>query len=85
MGDLDRALGQVTAAQGTIGALANRLDSTSSALAVSKDLATNQLSAFEDIDLARTISDLALQEYAIQAAGETLGRLFDNSLLKHLR
>lgn len=85
LGDLDRALGQVTAAQGTIGALANRLDSTSSALAVSKDLATNQLSAFEDIDLARTISDLALQEYAIQAAGETLGRLFDNSLLKHLR
>ncbi len=85
LGDLDRALGQVTAAQGTIGALANRLDSTSSALAVSKDLTTNQLSAFEDIDLARTISDLALQEYAIQAAGETLGRLFDNSLLKHLR
>ena len=85
LGDLDRALGQVSAAQGTIGSLANRLESTSSALAVSKDLATNQLSAFEDIDLARTISDLALQEYAIQAAGETLGRLFDNSLLKHLR
>jgi flagellar hook-associated protein 3 FlgL len=85
LGDLDRALGQVSAAQGTIGALANRLDSTSSALAGSKDLATNQLSSFEDIDLARTIADLALQEYAIQAAGQTLGRLFDNSLLKHLR
>ncbi|MDF0652011.1 MAG: flagellin [Nitrospira sp.] len=85
LGDLDRALSQVSAAQGTIGALANRLDSTSSALAESKDLATNQLSSFEDIDLARTISDLTLQEYAIQAAGETLGRLFDNSLLKHLR
>jgi flagellar hook-associated protein 3 FlgL len=85
LGDLDRALSQVSAGQGTIGALANRLDSTSSALAESKDLATNQLSSLEDIDLARTISDLALQEYAIQAAGETLGRIFDNTLLKHLR
>lgn len=85
LGSIDRALSQVSAAQGTIGALANRLDSTSSALAESKDVATNQLSSFEDIDLAQTISDLTLQEYAIQAAGETLGRLFDNSLLKHLR
>lgn len=85
LGDLDRALGQVTAAQGTIGALANRLESTSFALEETKVLVTNTLSSFEDIDLARTISDLTLQEYAIQAAGETLGRLFDNSLLKHLR
>jgi flagellin-like hook-associated protein FlgL len=85
LGDLDRALSQVSAAQGTIGALANRLNSTASTLTESKDLATNQLSSFEDIDLAQTISDLALQEYAIRAAGDTLGRLFDNSLLKHLR
>jgi flagellar hook-associated protein 3 FlgL len=82
---LDRAFGQVSAAQGTIGALANRLDSTSSALQQSKDLSTNTLSSLEDIDLAKTISDLTLQNYAIQAAGETLGRIFDESLLKHLR
>ncbi len=82
---LDRAFGQVSAAQGAIGALANRLDSTSSALQQSKDLATNSLSSLEDIDLAKTISDLTLQDYAIQAAGETLGRIFDESLLKHLR
>ncbi|MEQ1679396.1 MAG: flagellin [Nitrospira sp.] len=85
LGDLDRTIGQVSAALGTIGAVTNRLESTSVALQESKDLATNQLSSFEDIDLARTISDLTLQEYAIQAAGATLGRLFDNSLLKHLR
>jgi flagellin-like hook-associated protein FlgL len=85
LGDLDRALSQVSAAQGTIGALANRLESTSSALEDVKAMATNQLSSFEDIDLAKTISDLTLQEYAIRAAGETLGRLLDNSLLKHLR
>jgi flagellin-like hook-associated protein FlgL len=85
LGDLDRALSQVSAAQGTIGALANRLESTSSALEEVKGIATNTLSSFEDIDLAKTISDLTLQEYAIQAAGETLGRLLDNSLLKHLR
>ena len=85
LGDLDRAISQVSAALGTIGSMGNRLESTSVALQESKDLATNQLSSFEDIDLARTISDLTLQEYAIQAAGATLGRLFDNSLLKHLR
>ncbi len=85
LGDLDRAISQVSAALGTIGAVTNRLESTSVALQESKDLSTNQLSSFEDIDLARTISDLTLQEYAIQAAGATLGRLFDNSLLKYLR
>ncbi|NGZ03461.1 MAG: hypothetical protein CV090_10465 [Nitrospira sp. WS238] len=85
LGGLDRAISQVTAGQGTIGALANRLEATSSALEDARVVATNTLSSFEDIDLARTISDLTLQEYAIQAAGETLGRIFDNSLLKHLR
>jgi len=85
LGDLDHALSQVSAAQAEVGALANRLEATSSALEDAKVLATNTLSSFADIDLARTISDLTLQEYAIQAAGETLGRIFENSLLKHLR
>lgn len=84
LGNLDRALSQVSAAQGTIGASANRFESTSSALQDAKALATNTLSSFEDIDLAKTISDLTLQDYAIQAAGQTLGRIFDNSLLKYL-
>ena len=85
LGDLDHALSQVSAAQAEVGAIANRLEATSSALDDARVLATNTLSSFEDIDLARTISELTLQEYAIQAAGETLGRIFDNSLLKHLR
>jgi flagellin-like hook-associated protein FlgL len=85
LGDLDRALSQVSAAQGEVGAVANRLESTSLALEEAKALSTNQLSSFEDIDLARTISELTLQEYAIRAAGETLGRIFDNTLLNHLR
>lgn len=85
LGDLDGALSQVSAAQAEVGALANRLDATSSALEDARVPVTNALSSFEDIDLARTISDLTLQQYAIQAAGEMLGRIFDNSLLKHLR
>ncbi|MFO0698021.1 MAG: flagellin [Nitrospira sp.] len=85
LGNLDRSLNQLASAQGSIGALANRLEATSSALQESKDLATNTLSSLEDIDLAKTISDLTLQDYAIRAAGETLGRIFDNSLLNHLR
>lgn len=83
--DLDNALSQVSAAQAEVGALANRLEATSSALEDARVLATNTLSSFEDIDLARTISELTLQEFAIQAAGETLGRIFDTSLLKYLR
>ncbi|MFO0778573.1 MAG: flagellin, partial [Nitrospira sp.] len=75
---------QVTTGQGTIGALANRLESTTSALNDTKSSAMNTLSSFQDIDLAKTISDLTLQNYAIQAAGQTLSRIFDNSLLKYL-
>src|SRR5574337_166107 len=84
LGGLDRALSQVTAGQGAIGALANRLESTSSALDDAKSIATNALSSFQDIDFAKTISDLTLQDYAIQAAGQTLSRIFDNTLLKYL-
>ncbi|MBX3324908.1 MAG: hypothetical protein KF682_03315 [Nitrospira sp.] len=84
LGGLDRALSQVTTGQGTIGALANRLESTTSALNDTKSSAMNTLSSFQDIDLAKTISDLTLQNYAIQAAGQTLSRIFDNSLLKYL-
>lgn len=82
---LDRAIRQVGAAQGDVGAVTNRLESTAASLDIAKELSTNTLSSFEDIDLARTISDLTLQEYAIQAAGATLGRIFDNTLLKYLR
>jgi flagellar hook-associated protein 3 FlgL len=84
LGGLDRALSQVTTGQGTIGALANRLESTTSALNDTKSSATNILASLQDIDLAKTISDLTLQDFAIQAAGQTLSRIFDNSLLKYL-
>lgn len=81
---LDHAINQVSAAEGTIGSIGNRLESTSSTLKDAQTTATNVLSSFEDIDLAKTISDLTLQQYAVQAAGETLGRIFDESLLKYL-
>lgn len=81
---LDHAINQVSAAEGTIGSVQNRLESTSSTLQDAQTTATNVLSSFEDIDLAKTISDLTLQQYAVQAAGETLGRIFDESLLKYL-
>ncbi|MBS0151718.1 MAG: hypothetical protein JSR31_12320 [Nitrospira sp.] len=84
LGGLDRAISQVTAGHGTIGALANRLEATSAALDDTKSIATNALSSLQDIDLAKTISELTLQDYALQAAGQTLSRIFDNSLLKYL-
>lgn len=84
LGGLDSAINQVSAAESTIGSIENRLQSTSSTLQDAQTTATNTLSSFEDIDLAKTISDLTLQQYAVQAAGTTLGRIFDESLLKYL-
>jgi flagellar hook-associated protein 3 FlgL len=43
------------------------------------------LSQTEDVDLAKAISDLTLQQYAIEAASRTLTRVFENSLMNYLR
>lgn len=85
LGDLDRALNQVSVARGEIGALAGRLDVTASGLDESKGIISQILSEDEDADLAKTISELTLQQVALEAASQTVSRLFESSLLKFLR
>jgi flagellar hook-associated protein 3 FlgL len=85
IGDLDRVLTQVSVARGEIGALEARLEGTSSGLDETKGIVTQILSHHEDADLAKTISDLTLQQVALEAASQTVSRLFENSLLKFLR
>lgn len=85
IGDVGRGLSQAGAVLGEVGALSNRLTGSSGRLEEFKSFFTQTLSETEDVDLAKAISDLTLQQYAIEAAGRTLNQLFSNSLLKYLQ
>ncbi len=82
---MDDALAQVADAQGRIGAMANRAESTSMMLGQVRDVLTTVLSRQEDVDLAQAVADLARQQVAIQAAAEAASRLFESSLVTFLR
>ncbi len=78
------SINQVTSAQGEVGALENRLTSTSNGLQDAQTFLTTTLSQNQDVDLAKAITDLTMQQYAVQAASATLARVFQNSLLNYL-
>ena len=76
---------QVAIAQGEVGALSNQLVTTKTSLNDTKTFLTTILSNNEDVDLVAAISELTLQQQAIQAAGATLNRIFESSLLNFLK
>lgn len=82
--DSSTSIDQITTAQGDVGALANRLTATSNSLQDAQSFLTTTLSQNQDVDLAKAISDLTMQQYAMQAASATLARVFQNSLLNYL-
>ncbi len=84
LGGLDRSLAAIGSVHGEVGALANRLSSSSAQLEDAKGFFIQALSQTEDVDLAKAISDLTLQQYAIEAASRTLSKVFENSLLNYL-
>ena len=85
IGTLDQATGQISLAQGQIGAIANRLDTArETSLAVSSAL-QQMLSDQTDTDLATALTELQVQQTAYQATSQTFSRLFDSSLLRFLR
>ena len=85
IGTLDQATGQISLAQGQIGAIANRLDTArETSLAVSSAL-QQVLSDQTDTDLATALTELQVQQTAYQATSQTFSQLFDSSLLKFLR
>lgn len=83
--DVNAAVDQVSIAQGTVGALSNQLGTTQTSLADTKTFLATVLSSNEDVDMVAAISDLTLQQQAIQAAGTTLNRIFQSSLLNFLK
>lgn len=82
---VDSSNTQVSNAQGEIGALSNQLSATSDSLGQFKELLTNALSGNEDTDLIQAISDMTLQQQALQATMQTANQIFDNTLLKFLK
>ena len=85
LGNLDLATAQISDVQGTVGALANRLQATHDALDTATLTITKSISDNQDADLATAITQLRLQEVAVQAASETFTKIFDSSLINYLR
>jgi flagellar hook-associated protein 3 FlgL len=84
LGGIDRSFSAIGAVHGEVGALSNRLTTSSAQLVDAKGFWAETLSKNEDVDLAKAISDLTLQQFALEAASQTLSRVFENSLLKYL-
>ena len=84
IGHLDLATAQISDAQGTVGALANRLQVTHDALDTATLTISQAISDNQDADLATAISQLSLQQVAVQAASQTFSKIFDSSLLNYL-
>jgi flagellar hook-associated protein 3 FlgL len=85
LGNLDQATAQISDAQGTIGSLGNRLQVTHDALDTATLTISKSISNNQDADLATAITQLRLQEVAVEAASQTFSKIFDTSLLNYLR
>lgn len=85
MADLDDAIAQLSNAQGEIGAMTTRLDSTKSHLELTKQLVSEALAQSQDADIVKLISELTLQQYALQATAQASARVFETSLMNFLR
>lgn len=85
VGDMDRAIEQITNARGQFGTFENRLDSTKTTLSDAVNVVQKALSQSEDVDLTEAVSNLTRQQMALQAAAASAKRIFDNSLLNFLQ
>lgn len=85
LADIDSAIQQISEAQGDLGALTNRLESTSDGLEQAKVLVQAALSQNEDVDIVKAISDLTEQQYALQAIAQAGSNIFDLSLMNFLK
>jgi flagellar hook-associated protein 3 FlgL len=84
LGGLNRGVSQVASIEGEVGATSNRLTASAAQLEETRGFFIRMLSETEDVDLAKAISDLTLQQYAIEAAGRTMSKVFENSLLNYI-
>jgi flagellar hook-associated protein 3 FlgL len=85
LGKTNLGLHQIASVHVEVGALSNRFTANAGRLDDSKAFFSQTLSDMEDVDMAKAISDLMLQQFAIEAASRALTQVFENSLLKYLR
>jgi flagellar hook-associated protein 3 FlgL len=85
LGRLDTAMRTLQTAQSTVGSRYNQVTQMQQAANDRIDSLTAQLSDVEDIDLPKTISDMALQQTAYQAALGAAAKVVQPSLVDFLR
>jgi flagellar hook-associated protein 3 FlgL len=82
--DFDTDLQTITNAQSQLGGISNRLDMTKTSLQDNKINLTAIKSGAEDIDMAKTISDLQFQQTALQASLQVSAKIIQPSLLNYM-
>lgn len=82
---LDTASDALRSAHSVIGARTNRLLGLQEAAGIRSDAVSAQLSTIEGIDLAKTITDLQIQQTAYQAALGAAAKVVPPSLMDYLR
>lgn len=82
--NLNTDISNLSNSDGTIGATMSRLDTTKTALTNDSNTITQFKSNAQDIDLAKTISDLQSQETALQASLQVSAQIIQPSLLTYM-
>lgn len=82
---LDRAFERATAAQAQVGISLRSVDTGRVQIDARRRASTQEVSRHEDANLAKTLTDLAAADTALQAALGALGRTSQLSLLDYLR
>ncbi|HEY7619928.1 MAG TPA: flagellin, partial [Solirubrobacteraceae bacterium] len=82
---LDAGLGTVTAARSQIGAITNRVTAAKQRLNDLSDVTSKLLSDTQDADLPKSLTDLAMQQNALQSALQAGSTLIQQSLMDFLQ
>ncbi len=82
---IDAGLGTVTAARSQIGAITNRVTAAKQRLNDFSDVTTVLLSNTQDADLPKSLTDLAMQQNALQSALQAGSTLIQQSLMDFLQ
>ncbi len=83
--DIDTALNRIQTGLATVGARTNQLETLQGRNLLNRDNRANALNEIESIDIAKTVTDLKLQELAYQASLAAAARVIQPSLMDFLR
>lgn len=85
LGELNRAIKQMSLYRGEVGALTARLDAVKKRLYTDQTAITDVLSQTEDADMAEAITNLKMIEHVRQAAMQVGARIVPRTLMDFLR